>query len=47
MREVIHTFNSPEYEEKAFMLKVDINKAFDYIDWEFIRGAMEAVGVPV
>lgn len=46
VREVIHSFNSQKYKEKSFLLKVDINKAFDTVRWEFIWEAMAKVNIP-
>jgi Reverse transcriptase (RNA-dependent DNA polymerase) len=46
MREVVHTFQNGDYREPSFALKADINKAFDTIEWPFIRKAMEAIGIP-
>jgi Reverse transcriptase (RNA-dependent DNA polymerase) len=46
MREVTHTFNLEDYQPRSFTLKADINKALDTIEWSFVRGVLEAVGVP-
>lgn len=45
-REIIHSFNSSSYNEEAFMLKADVNKAFDTVQWHFIYAAMQAVNFP-
>ncbi|XP_078174456.1 uncharacterized protein LOC144568100 [Carex rostrata] len=45
-REIIHSFNSAGYKKESFMLKADVNKAFDTVQWEFIYAAMRAVNFP-
>ena len=46
MREVIHSFNTPNFKQKAFLLKADVNKAFDTVRWKFVEAAMRAVNIP-
>ena len=46
MKEVVHSFNMSAYKEEAFLLKADINKAFDMVRWEFVEEAMRAIGIP-
>jgi Reverse transcriptase (RNA-dependent DNA polymerase) len=46
MKEVLHTFNLNNYQEKYFVLKADINKVFDTIEWYFIEHALKKINVP-
>lgn len=46
MREVIHSFNTPNFKQKAFLLKIDVNKAFNMVRWKFVEAAMRAVNNP-
>ncbi|KAJ4777159.1 RNA-directed DNA polymerase (reverse transcriptase)-related family protein [Rhynchospora pubera] len=46
VKEVLHSFNSAQFKEKAFMLKADIMKAFDKMEWVFLRDAMAALNMP-
>lgn len=46
MREIIHSFNSNGYGEKAFLLKANINKAFDMVRWDFVVGSLQAANMP-
>jgi hypothetical protein len=43
-QEIIHSFNLKSWKQKAFMLKVDLAKAFDRIEWHFIIAAMKRLG---
>lgn len=43
---MLHTLGSRGHKEKSFVLKVDINKAFDTIEWGFIEKALKAVNIP-
>lgn len=40
LREVLHSFNMPSYQNKEFCLKLDLSKAFDRMDWGFIKSLM-------
>jgi len=44
-QEIIHSFNLKSWKHKAFMLKVDLAKAFDRIEWCFIVSAMKRQGL--
>lgn len=46
MKEVVHSFNNSSYKEEAFLLKTDINKAFDTVRWDFVKAAMQAIKIP-
>lgn len=36
VREILHSFGNIEYQEKVFLLKADVAKAFDTVRWEFV-----------
>ena len=40
-QEIIHSFNLKSWKQEAFLLKVDLAKAFDIIEWCFIVSAMK------
>jgi len=40
-QEIIHSFNLKSWKQEAFLLKVDLAKAFDRIEWCFIVSAMK------
>lgn len=46
VREILHSFGLRSYKEKAFLLKADVNKAFDTVHWPFIWGALRAFNFP-
>lgn len=46
IREVVHSFQSASFKKEAFLLKADVNKAFDMLSWPFVRRAMKAVNMP-
>ncbi|KAJ4787969.1 RNA-directed DNA polymerase (reverse transcriptase)-related family protein [Rhynchospora pubera] len=46
VKEILHSFKSSRFNKQAFMLKADITKAFDKLDWEFLRYAMLTLNVP-
>ncbi|GJN11381.1 hypothetical protein PR202_ga29567 [Eleusine coracana subsp. coracana] len=39
--EVVHSFQLRNWKESAFMLKLDLAKAFDRIEWNFIKYAIK------
>lgn len=43
-QEIIHSFNLKSWKHKAFLLKVDLAKAFDRIEWHFIISALKRQG---
>lgn len=45
-REIIHSFQTRTYGDQSFMLKADVNKAFDTVQWHFVYAAMKAVNMP-
>jgi len=42
--EIVHTFNQKKWNDCAFMLKLDLAKAFDRLEWIFIKQAMYRMG---
>lgn len=43
-QEIVHSFNLKSWKQKAFLLKLDLAKAFDRIEWAFIAKAMKRQG---
>ena len=39
-QEITHSFALSSWKEKAFMLKIDLAKAFDRLEWNFIVSAL-------
>ena len=46
VREIMHSFGSSDYKDQSFLLKADVNKAFDTVQWSFVGAAMREVNVP-
>lgn len=44
-QEITHSFQLTSWKHKAFMLKIDLAKAFDRIEWSFIRRALLRKGL--
>ena len=44
-QEIIHSFSFKTWNQKAFLLKLDLTKAFDHLDWEFIVAALNRLGL--
>ena len=44
-QEITHSFALKAWEEKAFMLKIDLAKAFDRLEWNFIVAALNRKGL--
>lgn len=44
-QEITHSFQLSSWKHKAFMLKIDLTKAFDRIEWDFIRRALLRLGL--
>jgi hypothetical protein len=44
-QEITHSFALSSWNEKAFMLKIDLAKAFDRLEWNFIVSALERKGL--
>lgn len=43
-QEIVHSFGLKSWKQKAFLLKIDLAKAFDRIEWSFIVTAMRRQG---
>lgn len=39
-QQIAHSFNLTSFNQKAFLLKIDLSKAFDRIEWRFIADAL-------
>lgn len=46
LREELHSFQSTNYHTKGFCLKVDLSKAFDRMDWDYLEWIMPLYGFP-
>ena len=45
-QEIIHSFALSSWRDKGFLLKIDLAKAFDRMEWSFISQAMMNMGIP-
>lgn len=45
-REILHSFGLTTYRNKEFCLKVDLSKAFDRMDWDFLRFILPIYNFP-
>ncbi|KAJ4730974.1 RNA-directed DNA polymerase (reverse transcriptase)-related family protein [Rhynchospora pubera] len=46
VKEILHSFSQKSFKQHAFLMKADVNKAFDKLDWEFLQLAMRHLNVP-
>jgi len=44
-QEIIHSFNLKTYKQPSFILKIDLAKAFDRLEWNFITDALHRLGL--
>jgi hypothetical protein len=44
-QEIIHSFNLTSWKDHAFILKIDLAKAFDRLEWDFISVALHRLGL--
>lgn len=47
LREILHSFKSKNYKNPEFCLKVDLSKAFDRMDWVFLKYLLQLYGFPI
>jgi len=45
-QQITHTFGLSSWKNKGFLLKIDLAKAFDRIEWSFITSALSRNGFP-
>lgn len=45
-QEVMHSMNSRRGRRGFMMVKLDLNKAYDSLDWGFLQSVLERVGIP-
>jgi len=46
-QEIIHSFHLKSWKDQAFLLKLDLAKAFDRLEWDFIMQALRRLGMPL
>lgn len=44
VQELVHTLMKKKVENGGFVLKVDLEKAYDKVDWGFLREVLRATG---
>lgn len=44
-QEIVHSFTLKNWNQQAFLLKLDHAKAFDRLDWDFIASALNRLGL--
>jgi hypothetical protein len=44
-QEIIHSFTLKTWHHQAFLLKLDLAKAFDRLEWSFIANALRRIGL--
>lgn len=42
----MHTMNHMKGKTRAFVIKVDLNKAYDNLNWQFMEKILNEVGIP-
>jgi hypothetical protein len=45
-QEIVHSFCIKTWKQQAFLLKLDLAKAFDRLNWNFIASALDRLGLP-
>lgn len=45
-KEVLHSFKQKKYKNREFCLKIDLSKAFDRMDWDFLSDILPLYGFP-
>ncbi|KAJ1704376.1 hypothetical protein LUZ63_004155 [Rhynchospora breviuscula] len=46
VKEILHSFSQSNFKQHAFLLKADVNKAFDKLNWSFLSMAMRHLNIP-
>ncbi|KAJ4811749.1 RNA-directed DNA polymerase (reverse transcriptase)-related family protein [Rhynchospora pubera] len=46
VKEILHSFKQHNFKTKAYLLKADISKAFDKLNWQFLYESMRFLNVP-
>ncbi|KAJ4811131.1 RNA-directed DNA polymerase (reverse transcriptase)-related family protein [Rhynchospora pubera] len=46
VKELLHSFSQSDFKQRAFLLKADVNKAFDKLSWDFLERALRYLNVP-
>lgn len=46
LREILHSFKQPNNKNQQFCLKIDLSKAFDRLDWDYLEDILPLYGVP-
>ena len=44
-QEIIHSFSLKHWKCKAFILKIDLAKAFDRLSWDFLTQTLQRLGL--
>ena len=45
-QEVLHSMRQGQRNRKIMLIKVDLEKAYDRLSWDYIRDTLEKVGLP-
>jgi hypothetical protein len=44
-QEIVHSFSLKSWKHRAFLIKLDLSKAFDRLEWNFIAEALALLGL--
>jgi hypothetical protein len=45
-KEIVHSFSLKSWKQHVFLIKLDLAKAFDRLEWNFIDAALSRLGLP-